>query len=106
MAVRWINVFIGAWLVVTSLLVGPRAPEFGDHLAIGLLMFLVAFFAMGIGGIRKLNMLLGVLLVLSPFVLDYTSSAFAVHDIVLGIIAAWAASTPTRVRADQRHVTA
>ena len=50
MFVRWINVFIGAWLVATSLLVGPRAPEFGDHLAIGLVMFLVAFFAMGIAG--------------------------------------------------------
>ncbi len=100
MLVRWINVFIGAWLVATALLVGQRAPEFGNHLAIGLLMFLVAFFAMGIGGIRKLNVLLGVLLAISPFVLNYTSSAYSVHDIVLGIIAAWAASTPTRVRAE------
>ncbi len=104
MAVRWVNVFLGAWLLVTGLIVGPHAPEFGNHIFLGLATFLVAFFAMAVPGARAANVILGACAIASPFVFRYASSPLAVHDMIVGILIVWAASVPTKRRVDRRHV--
>ncbi len=96
MAARWINVVLGAWLIVTAILVGPRAPEFGDHLFLGIGIFLLAFMAMGIPRLRYATAVLGAWAVMSPFVFRYLSAPFAFHDIVLGVLVVWAALPPPR----------
>jgi hypothetical protein len=97
MAARWINVALGAWLFLTGLVAGPQAPSFADHLAVGMAIFLVAFMSMGIPRLRHANALLGGWMALSPFVFHYMAGRFAFHDIVVGILVFWAASTPPRL---------
>ncbi|HTN53257.1 MAG TPA: SPW repeat protein [Anaeromyxobacter sp.] len=99
---RWVNVVLGAWLIVTAVLVGPAAPEFGDHLFLGLTIFLVAFLAMALPRLRILNLAFGAWAVLSPFVFGYEQARFAFHDIVVGILVIWAAITPPRRRRRDR----
>ncbi len=100
MAASWINVALGAWLFLTALVAGPHAPPFADHLVLGMAIFLVAFMAMGIPGLRRVNAFLGGVTALSPFVFHYMSGRFALHDIVLGILVFWAATTPRHARHD------
>jgi hypothetical protein len=106
MAVRWVNVFLGAWLLVTGLIVGPHAPEFGNHIFLGLATFLVAFFAMAVPGARTGNVILGACTIASPFVFRYASSPLAMHDIAIGVLVVWAASVPTRRPTHRPHATA
>ncbi|HVI92663.1 MAG TPA: hypothetical protein VM753_01585 [Anaeromyxobacter sp.] len=104
MAVRWVNVFLGAWVLVTGLIVGPHAPEFGNHIFLGLAIFLVAFVAMAVPGARAANVILGVCAIASPFVFGYASSPLAMHDIAIGVVVVWAASVPTKRRVDRREL--
>ncbi len=96
--VRWVNVLLGAWMLGAGLLAGPGTPEFGDHIFLGLALFLVAFFAMALPQARILNVVLGVWAILSPFVFRYMRAPFGLNDIVVGILVVWAAVTPTRPR--------
>lgn len=98
MSLRWLNALLGAWLVVTGILAGPGSPEFGDHLFLGLAVFLVSFLAMAVPGLRALNVLLGAWTVLSPFVFGYERAHLALNDIVVGILVVWVASTSPRPR--------
>ena len=72
MAARWVNVVLGAWLLATAFVAGPHSPEFGDHLFLGLAVFLVAFLAMGIPGVRFARL----------------------NDVVVGVLVAWFAFSP------------
>jgi hypothetical protein len=99
MSLRWFNVLLGAWLLVIGIVMGPGTPAFGDHLFLGLAIFLVSFLAMGIPQLRALNVALGAWTVLSPFVFGYEQGGrLALNDIVVGILVVWVASTAPRPR--------
>jgi hypothetical protein len=96
MSLRWLNVLFGGWMLATGLVAGPRAPGFGDHVFLGLAIFLVAFLAMALPRLQAVNVVLGAWAVLSPFVLGYLDAGLAVNDIVVGILVCWVALTPPR----------
>jgi hypothetical protein len=86
MKARWVNVVLGLWLLATAVIAGPSAPEFGDHLVVGLGVFLCAFLAMAIPAARVFTAAFGAWLVASPFALGFGTSAFALHDMVVGAV--------------------
>jgi hypothetical protein len=96
MRLRWINVFLGIWVLASGFIAGARSSPFGDHIALGIGIFLVAFVAMGYPAARKINAALGAWMVLSPFVFRYLDRPMAVNDIVVGILVTSIALTPTR----------
>ncbi len=99
MSARWVNVVLGAWLLATAFVAGPHSPEFGDHVFLGIAVFLVAFVAMGIPNARFLNAALGAWTALSPFIFHYAARNMAVNDVVVGVLVAWfalAAGPPPR----------
>ncbi len=101
MTARWTNAFLGAWLLATAFVAGPHSPEFGDHIVLGLAVYVLAFLAMALPKIRYANAALGAWTVLSPFVFGYMDRGMAVNDIVVGVlIAGFAlkASRPPRRR--------
>lgn len=96
MRARWVNVALGAWLLATAVAVGPHAPEFGDHLVVGMGVFLLAFLAMAVPAARGVTAALGAWLVASPFALGYGNTVFAPHDMIVGtIVVMVAVFTPT-----------
>jgi hypothetical protein len=96
MAMRWVNVVLGAWLLVVGILSGPGSPAFPDHVALGLLVFLVAFLGMALPRIRILNVALGGFTALSPFLFHFHRAPIGLNDIVVGLLVIAAALTPTR----------
>lgn len=104
MYLRWINVLLGAWLLATGIAAGPGTPEFGDHIFLGLAIFLVSFLAMGLPRLRLVNAALGAWTVLSPFIFGYENARLGLNDIVVGILVVWIASTaPRSHRPEDRH---
>jgi hypothetical protein len=89
-----VNVVLGAWLLATAFVAGPQSPEFGDHLFLGLAVFLVAFLAMGLPAVRFANVFLGAWTALSPLVFHYAGQNMAVNDVVVGVLVAWFAFSP------------
>ena len=100
MAARWINVILGAWLVILALVVpGSRGGFFGDHLVVGTAIFVLAFLAMADPRFRLGNVVLGGWVALSPFVFGYLDRGIAVNDIVVGILVVnFALARPARPR--------
>ncbi len=96
MRLRWVNVLLGLWVFGSGFIAGARTSPFGDHVALGLGIFLVSFFAMGYPRARYVNAALGAWMVLSPFVFQYLDRPMAVNDIVVGILVTAIALTPTR----------
>ena len=96
MAVRWVNVVLGAWLLGVGIVAGPGSPAFGDHVAVGLLVFLVAFLGMALPRVRVANVVLGGFIALSPFLFHFHRAPLGLNDIVVGALVIVAALTPTR----------
>ncbi len=102
MAPRWFNVVFGVWFLATAFIAGPGSPEFGNHVFLGLAIFLLAFLSMGVPQFRLLTFLLGAWALVAPFALHYAATGFAFHDMALGVLVMWAAATATRTRHDGR----
>ncbi|WP_242395129.1 SPW repeat domain-containing protein [Anaeromyxobacter oryzisoli] len=102
MFARWLNVLFGVWFLATAFIAGPGSPEFGNHVFLGLAIFLLAFLAMGYPGFRLLTFLLGGWAIVAPFALHYAATGFAVHDMALGALVMWSAATATRAPGRRR----
>ncbi len=95
MSTRWINAVMAVLLVCTGIL-APGA-ERANNLALGLVIFVVAFLAMGLPRMRRVNTALGAWAVLSPFVLDYRADVPGWTALVAGIVVVVASLWPDRV---------
>ena len=82
----WINVALGIWLCLSSALIAHTPVAFTNNLFLGLSIFLVAFFAMGIARLRRFNTLLGAWAIVSPFALGYMNSSAALNDVLVGMV--------------------
>ena len=100
MGLRWVNAVLGLWIFASAFVAGERAASFGDHIVVGLAVFVVAFVAMGYPRARYLNAALGAWLVLSPFVFHYLARPIAVNDLAIGILVVSIALTASR---SERH---
>lgn len=97
MSSRWINVVMGMWLVSTA--IAARGAERANGLALGLSIFVVAFLAMGLPRLRRVNTLLGAWAVLSPFALGYRDDVAGWSVLGAGIVVVVASLWPDRARA-------
>jgi hypothetical protein len=96
-----LNVFAGIWLIISAWVLGfagMRVP-FSDTLLVGIAVLILAAILLAVPsavGLSWLNFLLGIWLIISPFVLGFTTvSARMTNAIILGILVAffglWAA---------------
>ncbi len=83
---RWVNVALGMWLFVSAWLFAVEPGELANNIFLGLAIFLVAFMAMGVEGFRKVNTVLGLWAVVSPFLLGYGDGGGALNDVVVGVL--------------------
>jgi hypothetical protein len=104
-----LNVFAGIWLIISSWVLGYAAlvAPFWNTLLVGIAVLLVAAVRLGTPaaiGLSWVNFLLGIWLIISPWVVGFTAASTAMgNDIVLGILVGifglWAAlGTRTYVR--------
>ena len=82
---RWFNAVLGAWLVVVALFASKGA-EAVNNLLLGCGIFLIAFLAMGVRPLGRLNALLGAWAIASPFVLGYHDAAAGLSDVAVGVL--------------------
>ncbi len=83
---RWVNAALGIWLFLAAWLFAGEPGELANNLFLGLAVFLFSFMAMGIDGFRRLNTVLGLWAVVSPFLLGYGDYPGAVNDVIVGIL--------------------
>jgi len=104
---HWINAALGVWMCVSAALLAHTPAAATNNLFLGLSIFLVAFLAMGIEGLWRLNAVLGAWAVISPFALGYMNSTAALSDVVVGIaVVAVSFRTPGQLaRQMERHAT-
>ena len=97
------NLLLGAWLIVSPAVFYTTDVSFWNNIVVGVAVFLLAGLRvlvprMGTKILSWLNVLLGIWLVFSPFLLDYGMRSVAWNDIIVGILlvglAWWSASRP------------
>jgi len=91
----WVNVLAGAWLIISPWVVGFGALQAAmlDTLIVGIAVLILALVRVGMptpaAGASWINFVLGLWLIISPFVLQYSNSvAAAANDVIVGIIVA------------------
>lgn len=88
MVARWLNLILGAWLIVAPWILSydSTAAQQND-LWVGILVIIAAIVAMFWGMARFANTALGAWLILAPFILGYsgpTPSTF--NDVIVGTV--------------------
>jgi hypothetical protein len=87
-----LNVFAGIWLIVSAWVLGFASAQvpFLDTLLVGIAVLVLAAIRLGIAGavgLSWLNFLLGIWLIISPFILGFTAvSAAMTNAVILGIL--------------------
>jgi predicted branched-subunit amino acid permease len=99
MSARWVSVVVSAWLVCSG--VAATGPEQANNLALGLSVFVVAFLAMGLPRLRRVNTALGAWAAISPFALAYRDDLAGWSALLGGIAIVIASLRPDR--APSRH---
>jgi hypothetical protein len=84
------NAALGMWLsLAAALFAHDGSATITNNVFLGLSIFLVSFLAMGVDTFRRVNLVLGIWAVLSPFLLGYMNTGAAVNDMVVGILVVW-----------------
>lgn len=95
---NWVNVLLGVWIVISPFVLGfsnMRAIMW-NNIATGGAIFLLAMGgSAGRGAPSMLNVLLGIWLLISPFVLKASRPVAVWNNVILGIIVAIVALTGT-----------
>jgi len=93
----WANVLLGIWVIISPFVLGVHTPKgIWNNVVVGALVGILAVirWSMHQQGWSWLNMILGIWLVISPFVL-FLSGAAMWNNAILGIIVAALALTNT-----------
>ena len=100
-----VNLILGAWLMVSPVVFFTTDVSFWNNIVVGVAVFVLAGLRVllpriGTKGLSWVNLVLGVWLVLSPFILDYGMESVAWNDIIVGILLVgvswWSARRPRR----------
>jgi hypothetical protein len=103
--ITWINLLVGIWLVIAAFSFGPAAmarAHVANDLVLGLLLIGFSWWVLAAAlppaGAFWLEVVFGLWLIASPFVLRYASMAPRVrdNDVVCGIIAVIVAAVASR----------
>jgi hypothetical protein len=94
-------VIVGVWLIISSWVLGFASNQTAlwDTLLVGIAVVVLAAICLGTPGASRLSwisLLVGIWLIISPFVLDFAATSAAMSNavifgIVVGILALWAA---------------
>ncbi len=91
--ISWINVLAGIWLIISPWVLGFGALQAAmlDTLIVGIAVLILAAVRLSsttpVPGVSWLNFILGIWLIISPFVLDYSNvGAPSADNIIVGII--------------------
>jgi hypothetical protein len=94
MSSRWVNVAMSAVLVGIGLAAG--GDERASDLALGVSLFVLAFLAMALPRVRRVNTLLGAWAAISPFALAYRDPVRGWIDVAAGVVVVVASLWPDR----------
>ena len=97
MSGRWVAV--GASLLLVATGIAAPGAERANGLALGLSIFFVAFLAMGLPRLRRVNTVLGAWAVISPFALAYRDDVAGWSVLVAGVVVVMASLWPDRAPA-------
>jgi hypothetical protein len=93
----WVNIVLGIWVIISPFVFGVHSPNaVWSNVVAGVLVGILALlrWSMHQPGWSWLNLILGIWLVISPFVL-FISGAAMWNNVILGIIVAALALTNT-----------
>ena len=93
----WVNIMLGIWVIISPFVLGIHTPKgIWNNIVIGAMVGILAIirWRMHQPGWSWLNLILGIWLVISPFVL-FLSGAAMWNNVILGIIVAAFALTNT-----------
>lgn len=99
MVARWINLILGAWLIVAPWILSYNyAAARQNDLWVGILVIIAAIVAMFWGFARFANTALGIWLIIAPFVLGYGAvNAATFNDVIVGAVIVALSFVPTAV---------
>lgn len=87
----WLNVIAGIWLIIAPFIFGfsnptARTNEIWLGFIVGILALIRAFTPLRSIWLSWVNLIAGIWLIISPFVLGYANTSSSANDIILGII--------------------
>jgi SPW repeat len=97
----WVNILLGIWVIISPFVLGIHSPKgIWNNVIVGIVVGILAIirWSMHQPGWSWLNLLLGIWLVISPFVLFLSGPAMW-NNVILGIIIAALALTNTYSKA-------
>ncbi len=101
---RWFSALGGVWLCLSAPLLAHSRNELTNGVFTGIAIFLVACFATAASGLRRMNTLLGLWAVASPFALGYHDRAVGLDLIAVGVLVLVASLRGPHVARDRRQL--
>jgi len=97
----WVNVILGAWLVVSPFVLGlSRNAAVWNNVVVGIAVLAVALISFwGSGAVQALIVPLGIWLFASPFVLGFVKPAFIWNNVIMAFAVITAAAMSDGLRA-------
>ncbi|HVU50446.1 MAG TPA: hypothetical protein VHL80_07150 [Polyangia bacterium] len=83
---RYLNLVLGAWLLVSAFMWPHSEPQFIAAIVVGAVLTIVAPFEVGSPAVRRINTAAGVVLVVAAVVLPRTTAVTLWHNVLLGLI--------------------
>lgn len=102
----WLNVLAGVWLIISPYVLGfARTSAATNAIIVGIIVGILALISAtspeSAMWTSWLNIILGVWMIISPFILGFTGGAIVMNSIILGIIvialSAWSSSTTAKL---------
>ena len=93
----WVNILLGIWVIISPFVLGIHSAKgIWNSIVVGVVVGILALIRWGVRqpGWSWLNLILGIWLVLSPFVL-FLGTAAMWNNVILGVVIAAAALTNT-----------
>jgi hypothetical protein len=110
--VSWINLILGIWLIIAPFALGSMAMHVavGNNVVLGILLIASSWWILAAAteavGVSWFQMLCGIWLIISPFILHYGGLTHAMaNDVVVGIIAFVVGLLESQARAHTRVTT-
>lgn len=109
-----LNVILGIWLIISAFVLAATAAAFWNSLLVGIFVLILAATRMSRPTVSTkplgwTNAVVGIWLILAPFVLGYVTQAATWNSIAVGVLllvfAAWSASLPRTMPTTGRTAT-
>ena len=101
----WVNILLGIWVLISPFILTFALPRaIWNNLVTGIVVGILAIIRLSVpnqAGWSWINALLGIWLIISPFVLGFTHGSVLWNNVILGIIVAALALSNTAPRAER-----